>query len=110
MTRMGHPRVVCGLDPRQATEGTVDRACRVAGPRGHVTIVCLLETSGGADRGPAAALAASVLERAMRQARAAGVSSSVYMLRSPDPVAALRRAAEGGSALVLARRAPDERA
>jgi hypothetical protein len=94
------PRVVCGVDPDEGSEDAVDRACGIAGPRGHVALVCVLDASGR-DGALAPARAASVLERAMRQTRAAGVRSSVYLLRSRDPVGALLRAAVDGTALVL---------
>jgi len=92
-------RVVCAIGVSQADEAAVREACAVAGRRGHVALVCVLDPSGGDGR--LAAHAPSALERAMRQASAARVRSSVYLLHHDRALDVLLGAAAADDALVL---------
>jgi hypothetical protein len=91
-------RVVCGIDPSGDHEPAVREACALAGPHGHVALVCVL-APGGPPMLPGLAWAA--LERAMHQARAARVASSVYVIRSAQAAAVVLRAAADGDAVVV---------
>jgi hypothetical protein len=91
-------RVVCGIDLSGDHGPIVREACALAGPDGHVALVCVL-APGGHPTLPA--LAGAALERAMRQARAARVASSASVIRSAQAAAVVLRAAADGDAVVV---------
>jgi nucleotide-binding universal stress UspA family protein len=98
------PRVVCGIDASRADEAAVAAACRLAGARGHVALVCVTTSMGvgaTAQATIAPARATGAIERAMRQAREAGVRSSAHLVRSPHASDALLQAAADGDVLVV---------
>lgn len=100
--RAAATRVVCAIDGTAADDAAVSAACDFATPRGHVALVCVVPVHPDDSPNQVAPWrAASALERAMRQARAAGVLASVYLLRSLDPPEAILRAAADGHLLVL---------
>ena len=88
-------RVVCGVGVSGGHEPAVRQACALAGSDGHVALVCVLAP------GSHPTLASAALERAMRQARAAGVASSAYIIRSAQAAAVVLRAAADGVAVVV---------
>jgi len=92
-------RVVCGIDASSADRAAVREACRLAGPRGHVALVCIVTT--GSLRSIASAPATVALERAMKQARSAGVRSSAYLVRNAHAIEGLLGAGATGDALVV---------
>jgi nucleotide-binding universal stress UspA family protein len=97
-------RVVCGIDASHADEAAVREACEMAGPQGHVALVCVISASGAGLTAQATiepSRASEALERAMKQTRTAGVPSSVYLLRSAHPSDAVVRAATDGDMLVV---------
>ena len=97
-------RVVCGIDASHADEAAVREACELAGATGHVALVCVISASGAGLTAQATiepSRASEALERAMKQARTAGVPSSVYLLRSAHPSDAVVRAAADGDMLVV---------
>lgn len=109
MPRVPTTRVVCSIDAEPTDQAAVREACALAGPRGHVALVAVVDVSErGHSRRPAlaSARATSALERSMRQARAAGVRSSAYVVRTQHRYDALMRAAAGGDVLVIG--APDD--
>ena len=71
-------RVVCDIDAGGADPVAVRDACARAGRDGHLALVCVAYT----DDVPAATAA---LAQAMRQARGAGVTASVYLIRRQRP-------------------------
>src|SRR4051794_6270282 len=100
----GPTRVVCGIDASSADEAAVREACELAGRRGHVALICVMSPTGPGLPGQAAlepAGAVDALERAMKQARAAGVRSSVYLLRGVRAAAAMLRAGADADMLVV---------
>lgn len=102
--RRSTTRVVCGIDASRADETAVREACAIAGPEGHVALVCVVHSIGAGATAQAtisSARATSALEHAMKQTRAAGVRSSVYLLRRPHAAEALLRAASDCEVLVV---------
>lgn len=100
----GPLRVVCGIDASAADEAVVREACDLAGGDGHVALVCVVHSRGLPHRAQPSippARASAALERAMKQTRAVGVRSSVYMLHGDRTSDALLRAAGDGDALVV---------
>ena len=97
-------RVVCGIDASRADDVAARAACSLAGSRGHVAFVCVVYSSGvglNAQATIGTARATRALERAMEEAKASGVGSSVYLLRSPHAADALLGASEDGDVLVV---------
>lgn len=97
-------RVICGIDASRADPTAVRGACALAGPRGHVALVCVAYHTGAGHNAQATiteARATAALERGMWQAREAGAAASVYLIRSPDASGALLRAAADGDLLVV---------
>jgi nucleotide-binding universal stress UspA family protein len=97
-------RVVCGIDASRADANAVREACALAGPDGLVALVCIRYTIGAgatAQTTITPARATTALERAMKQARTAGVRASAYLLRSAHVSDALLRAAADGDVLVV---------
>jgi hypothetical protein len=91
-------RVVCGIDPNGDHAPAVRHACALAGPGGHVALVCVLAPDG---HPTPPALAGAALEQAMRQTRAARVASSAYVIRSAQAAAVVLRAGADGDAVVV---------
>jgi hypothetical protein len=90
-------RVVCGIGPRAGDLAAVDEACALAGPRGHVALVCVVDPAWPSHT----AAAGAALERAMRRTRAAHVGASVYLIRSRSAAAVLLRSTADGDAVVV---------
>ena len=98
------PRVICGIDASRADETAVRAACDLAGTRGHIALVCVTSAMGvgaTAQATIAPARATEALERAMKQARDAGVRSSAHLIRGRQASEALLRAASDGDVLVV---------
>lgn len=97
-------RVVCGIDASRADAAAARAACSLAGARGHVAFVCVVNSSGVGHNAQATIgtpRATRALERAMEEAKASGVQSSVYLLHSPHASDMLLDAAEDGDVLVV---------
>ena len=97
-------RVVCGIDASHADEAAVREACELAGAQGQVALLCVISASGAGLTAQATiepSRASEALERAMKQARGAGVPASVYLLRSAHAADAMLRAGADGDVLVV---------
>ena len=97
-------RIVCGVDASNADETAVRAACEMAGRHGHIALVCALSARGAGLTAQAPiepARASEALERAMKQARDAGVPASVHIVRTRHAADAILRAAADGDVLVV---------
>lgn len=97
-------RVLCGIDASRADEAAVDGACLLAGPHGHVSLVCVIHTAGvghNAQATIAPERASVALKRAMKQAKDHGSAASVHLVHNTDAAGTLLRAAAGADAFVV---------
>jgi nucleotide-binding universal stress UspA family protein len=97
-------RVLCGIDASRADEAAVDGACLLAGPHGHVSLVCVVHSTGAGYNAQATIepdRARAALERAMKQARDQGVRASIHLVHNADAAGTLMRAAANGDALAV---------
>jgi nucleotide-binding universal stress UspA family protein len=97
-------RVLCGIDASREDREAVRQAATIAGPDGHLDLVCVAYSVGAdttAQAGISTSRAKRALETARRFGRELGVAASRRMVRDPDDWSGLVAAAQGHDLLVL---------